>query len=220
MDDTIAQRVADILLSIKGVSFRFDPPFTFTSGIKSPIYLDNRLIMSYPDEREEVIGYYIDVIKNKIGNDTVDAISATATAAIPQGAWISEKLKLPMVYCRSSKKEHGKENQIEGVVTKGQHVVIIEDHISTAGSSVENALAVRALGGIVEYVITTSTYETAKSKETFEKNQLTLLYLTIGKTIVKRALDTGVITPIQEQAVQDWFADPVGWGDRFLSKQN
>lgn len=138
-------RVAQILIDTHAVSFRFNPPFTYTSGLKSPIYLDNRVIMSYPDKRKKIIDYYVDLIREHVAE--VDYISATATAAIPQGAWIAERLNLPMVYCRSSKKGHGKENQIEGYLKKGSRVVIIEDHISTAGSSVENAEAIRALGG-------------------------------------------------------------------------
>lgn len=204
--------IADILISVKVVSFRFDPPFTFTSGIKSPIYLDNRVIMSYPKEREIIVDKYIEVLKDKIGLQNIDYISATATAAIPQGAWIAQKLGIPMVFCRSAKKGHGKENQIEGYLKKGSKVVIIEDHISTAGSAIVNASAIRELGGMVSYVVATTTYETKKSSEELEKAKLTLFSLTTGKHIVDRALAQKIVTPKQKKLIDEWFADPPGWG--------
>ena len=160
MKQNIAREVAQILLKIGAVTFRFDPPYTYTSGIKSPIYLDNRIIISHPNERKKIIDLYVQLIKNNIGLENVDYVSATATAAIPQGAWIADRLGIPMVYCRSDKKGHGKENQIEGSLRKNSNVVIVEDHISTAGSSIGNADAVRKLGGRVSHVVASTTYET------------------------------------------------------------
>lgn len=214
MEQSISQDIADILLKINAVSFRFDPPFTYTSGMKSPIYLDNRIIMSYPEERHTIIDLYIQKITEEIGTGAIDYISATATAAIPQGAWIAERLKLPMVYCRSGKKGHGKENQIEGNFTKGARTLIVEDHISTGGSSVGNAEAIRALGGIVTHCIATSTYETTKSIEVFKSAQITLLTLVTGKEIAKRANETGIMSDEQYAIVIDWFTDPTGWATK------
>lgn len=212
MNNKISSKTSQILLDVNAVTFRFDPPFTYTSGMKSPIYLDNRVIMSYPKERDEIVSYYVQVIKEKIGIENIDYISATATAAIPQGAWIARELNLPMVFCRSTKKGHGKENQIEGFFKKGSRAVIVEDHISTAGSSIVNATAIRELGGEVNYVIATTTYETQKSKEELEKAGLTLFTLTTGKNIVDQALDEKVLSLDQKQMVDEWFANPAGWG--------
>jgi orotate phosphoribosyltransferase len=210
----VSKDVADILIGVKVVSFRFDPPFTFTSGIKSPIYLDNRVIMSYPKEREMIVDKYIAILKGKIGLENIDYISATATAAIPQGAWIAQKLGLPMVFCRSAKKGHGKENQIEGYLKKSSRVVIIEDHISTAGSAIVNATAIRALSGMVSYVVATTTYETKKSFEELAKAKLTLFTLTTGKHIIDRALSQKIVTIKQKKMIDEWFVDPAGWGEK------
>src|ERR1700733_4398749 len=94
------KKIAKLLLSIGAMTFRFDPPYVYTTGLKSPVYLDNRLVMSYPKVRKQIIDAYINVIKEKVGLENIDCISATATAAIPQGAWVAERLKLPMVYVR------------------------------------------------------------------------------------------------------------------------
>lgn len=214
MQDKIASKTAQILLNIGAVTFRFDPPYTYTSGMKSPIYLDNRVVMSYPKEREEIVSYYIEALKKNIGLDNFDYVSATATAAIPQGAWIAQKLAVPMVFCRAAKKGHGKENQIEGHLKKGARVVIIEDHISTAGSAITNAAAIRGLGGRVEYVAATTTYETKKSMEELQNARLTLLTLTTGKQIVEEALKQKIVTKDKKKLVDEWFADPLGWGKK------
>src|SRR5260221_9842376 len=103
-----SQKVANLLLSINAVTFRFDPPYTYTTGLKSPVYLDNRLVMSYPKVRQEIIACYLQVVKDTIGLKNTHVISATATAAIPQGAWIAHMLELPMVFVRPTTKMHGK----------------------------------------------------------------------------------------------------------------
>ncbi|MCR4264233.1 MAG: orotate phosphoribosyltransferase [Candidatus Roizmanbacteria bacterium] len=214
MKQNIAIEVADILLKIGAVTFRFDPPYTYTSGIKSPIYLDNRIIISHPDERKKIIDLYIELIKNNIGLENIDYVSATATAAIPQGAWIADRLSIPMVYCRSDKKGHGKENQIEGSLKTNSNVVIVEDHISTAGSSIGNAEAVRKLGGKVFYIVASTTYETKKSSDQLKDAKLKLFTLTNGKIIVEQAVKKGLLNKKQKELVDDWFADPVGWAKK------
>ena len=214
MKQNIAREVAQILLKIGAVTFRFDPPYTYTSGIKSPIYLDNRIIISHPNERKKIIDLYVQLIKNNIGLENVDYVSATATAAIPQGAWIADRLGIPMVYCRSDKKGHGKENQIEGSLRKNSNVVIVEDHISTAGSSIGNADAVRKLGGRVSHVVASTTYETKKSLEQLKHAKLKLFTLTTGKVIIEQAVKKEMLNKKQKELVDDWFADLVGWSKK------
>ena len=217
MEQQIRERVASLLLKIGAVTFRFDPPYTYTSGIKSPIYLDNRLVMSYPEVRSEIIELYAQMIKEKIGMENVEWISATATAAIPQGALVADRLKIPMVFVRPSSKGHGKQAKMEGYMEKGKKVVIIEDHISTAGSVLNNAETIRELGGIVDYCVSTSTYETQASIDTLAANKITLIAMTTGKTILKMAEEEKYLTPEQKQDVEAWFADPQHWGDKFNS---
>ncbi|OGK14964.1 orotate phosphoribosyltransferase [Candidatus Roizmanbacteria bacterium RIFCSPLOWO2_02_FULL_37_19] len=205
------KEVADLLLSIGAVTFRFDPPYTFTSGLKSPIYLDNRMIMSYPEVREKIVAAYIQILLTHIRVENVNVLSGTATAAIPQTAWIAEKLNLPMVYVRPKTKEHGKEKQIEGTFPKGSKVVIIEDHISTGASSITNARVIRSEGGKAEYCIATTTYETKASIKNFRKGKIKLIALTTGKHIVNEAEKRKMLTTKEAKLVHDWLKDPVSW---------
>lgn len=214
MDKTISEKVAKLLLSIDAMTFRFDPPFTYTSGLKSPIYLDNRLVMSYPLVRKEIINYYIQTINEKIRPENVDYISATATAAIPNGAFVSWELDLPMVFVRPTTKTYGKGNKVEGYLKKGSNVLIVEDHISTAESSVGNAQSIRELGGIVDYVIATTTFGTKKSEEILKANNLKLLSLTTGKIIVETAYKIGKIKIKEKEKIDLWFTDPPGWAKK------
>ena len=150
-------RVSEILLNLNAVILRTKPPFRWASGILSPIYTDNRLLMSYPREREFIVNSFIKLIKkNKI---TVDGFAGTATAGIPWAAWIAQKMKKPMIFVRSESKDHGKENKTEGVIEQGKNYVAIEDLISTGGSSLNTINAVREKGGIVENCIAIFTYE-------------------------------------------------------------
>lgn len=207
----IAQDTATILLKIGAVSFRFDPPFTFTSGLKSPIYLDNRIIMSYPVERRAIVGLYVEMIKEQVGLEKIDCISATATAAIPQGAWIAGELDLPMVFVRPTTKSYGKENKLEGYLKKGSKVLIVEDHISTAVSIVGNAETIREQGGVVVACVAATTYETSLSIQNLEKHMIPAYSLTTGRVIVAEACAKNIITESQKNQIDAWFLDPAKW---------
>jgi len=211
MDNKISEKVAKLLLKIGAVTFRFDPPYTYTSGLKSPVYLDNRLVMSYPKVRKQIINFYADVIKNEIGLSNVDWISATATAAIAQGAWVADKLDLPMIYVRPTTKSYGKGGKIEGYLKKGSNVLIIEDHISTAESVAGNAQAIRELGGKIQYCVATTTYETQKSKDNLKANKVKLVSLTTGKIIIETAYRSKYLTSNEKKKVDLWFTDPPSW---------
>ncbi len=211
---SLAHQVAKLLLEIKAVTFRFNPPYTFTSGLKSPIYLDNRLVMSYPAVRQKIINYYLLVIKEKIGLDSFNWISATASAAIPQASLVAAYLKLPMVYVRPTTKQYGKGNQIEGYLPKGSRVLIIEDHISTGSSVVENARAIRQAGGKVRFCVASTTYETAVSQKNLKQNKIKLFSLTTGKVIVETALTNGYLTKKEKELVDLWFDNPAGWSSK------
>lgn len=207
-------KIAKLLLSIGAMTFRFDPPYTYTTGLKSPIYLDNRLIMSYPKVRKQVVDAYVQTIKENVGLENIDCISATATAAIPQGAWVAEKLKLPMVYVRPKTKSYGKGGKVEGVLKKGAKVLIIEDHITTGQSVAGNAQAIRELGGVVKYVVATTTYETKNSQELLKENRVKLITLTTGKIIIETALKEKLITNKQKESIDVWFQDPPSWAKK------
>lgn len=210
----IEEEVAKLLLKIGAVTFRFDPPYTYTSGLKSPVYLDNRLVMSYPSVRKQIINFYGEVIKKQIGLRNVEWISATATAAIPHGAWVADKLNMPMVYVRPTTKSYGKGGKVEGYLKKGSKVLIIEDHISTAESVAGNAQAIRDLGGKIEYCVATTTYETQKSKDNLNANKVKLITLTTGKIIVETAYENKYLTNDEKKKVDLWFADPPNWAKK------
>lgn len=214
VDMVVAKDVAILFLKIDAVTFRFDPPYTFTSGLKSPVYLDNRIVFSYPKIREKITEYYIDIIKKYIGINNVEWISATATAAIPQGAWIAQKLHLPMVYVRPTTKSYGKGNKIEGYVKKGSKVLIIEDHISSAASVTGNAESIRETGGIVTHCITTTTYESQESTSQLKEHNLNLFALTSGRIIIETAFKQTILSRKEKEIVDLWFQDPLGWAKK------
>src|SRR5262245_52524696 len=119
------KKIAQLLLEIKAVALNVKQPFRFASGILSPIYCDNRLIISYPEKRKIIIDAFLQIIKEK--NLNYDVVAGTATAGIPHAAWIAERLNKPMIYVRSKAKEHGKKNLVEGLLQKGQKVLVVED---------------------------------------------------------------------------------------------
>jgi len=211
----IKQETADILLKINAITIRPRKPFKYNSGILSPIYIDNRLIISCPEVRKKIINFYIKVIQKKIGLDKIDLLSGTSTAAIPHAAFLAQKLDLPMVYVRGSKKEHGKENQIEGKLKKGQRVLVIEDHISTGGSLIENAEAIKKAGGKVENAVAITTYLMKTAKQKFKKCKIEVDTLTDFKIIVERAIINGYIKEEDKKSVLDWAQDPKNWGRKF-----
>ncbi|MCX7568382.1 orotate phosphoribosyltransferase [Tumebacillus sp. DT12] len=165
MTTELSARIAKSLLEIQAVALRPHEPFTWSSGIRSPIYCDNRLTMGYPEIREMIADGFAELIKEKYGD--VDVIAGTATAGIPHAAWVAHKLGKPMIYVRSSAKKHGKGNLIEGVLRDGQKVVVIEDLISTGGSSIQAVQGVREAGGEVIGVAAIFTYEFPKASAAF-----------------------------------------------------
>jgi len=202
-------KVSEILLNLNAVILRTKPPFRWASGILSPIYTDNRLLMSYPKEREFIVNSFIKLIKaNKI---KVDGFAGTATAGIPWAAWIAQKMKKPMIFVRSESKDHGKENKTEGVIESGKTYVVVEDLISTGGSSLNTINAVREKGGIVEHCIAIFTYELEKSKINFDSVNVKLNTLTNFTNLIKTAVQKKFIGRDQLTHIMDWKKNPEGW---------
>lgn len=206
------KQIAKILLDIKAVSLNPQKPFRYTSGILSPVYTDCRLLISYPAQRKEVIQMYVSAIEKQ--NINVDIVAGTATAGIAHAAWIADVMNLPMVYVRGSAKSHGKGNQIEGLVAKGQHAIVIEDLISTGGSSVESAKALRNAKAQVSHIFSIITYGMQKAEETFAHNALILISLTNFETVVQVAVDNGYIKENDKEVILGWIQDPAGWGKK------
>ncbi|WP_096435473.1 orotate phosphoribosyltransferase [Alteribacter populi] len=206
------KQIANHLLSIEAVSLKPEAPFTWSSGLKAPIYCDNRVTMSYPDVRRDLILGFVKLINTHYPE--VTAIAGTATAGIPHAAWVAEELGLPMVYVRSKPKEHGKKSLIEGRLKKGDRVVVIEDLISTGGSSIHAAKAVKEAGAHVLGVAAIFTYGLAKGKEAFDACELDYQTITDFKALVTEAVNRGEITANEQNLLLSWQQDPIGWSQQ------
>ena len=160
------REIAKILLKLKAVTLSPEDPYTWASGIKSPIYCDNRLTLSYPEDRSIVEKGLVDLIKDQYPE--VQYIMGTATAGIPHAAIIADKMGLPMGFVRSSNKDHGKQNKIEGARIEGAKVVVIEDLFSTGGSSIEAAKALEEVGYEVLGIVSIFTYNMKNAEENFK----------------------------------------------------
>lgn len=199
---TLERKLAKELLAIQAVALRPNDYFTWTSGIKSPIYCDNRITMSYPSIRREIAAGMVEVIKEKY--PAVGVIAGTATAGIPHAAWVSELLDLPMIYVRDSAKKHGKTNQIEGRVLEGQKVVIIEDLISTGLSSLKVAKALREAGAEVLSVVAIFSYELKKAQDAFEEAGVEYITLTNYPVLVEEAVAIDYIHQDDVEKLLEW----------------
>ena len=202
-------RIAKILLDLDAVALRLDPPFTWASGRLSPIYCDNRLIMSGPTERREVAQAFVSMIG--LNGWEPDVIAGTATAGIPHAAWVADLMGLPMIYIRSSAKAHGKGNQIEGRLGQGQKVVLIEDLISTGGSSLQAANGVVEAGGNLLGVAAIFTYGLPVAAKRFEEAQVPFCTLTSFPVLMDVAKGQGSLDEAQKETISKWQKDPAAW---------
>ncbi|MBY0087358.1 orotate phosphoribosyltransferase [Brevibacillus brevis] len=203
---TTAKQIAANLLEIGAVHLRPEQPFTWTSGIKSPIYCDNRITMSYPHVRRAVARAFADLIKEQYPDAQV--VAGTATAGIPHAAWVAELLDLPMIYVRDKAKGHGRQNQIEGALAAGQKVVVIEDLISTGGSSLKAAQAVQAEGGEVLGVVAIFSYQFLDAQALFEEAGIPCSTISNYTALLEVASEQGVITSEQEKVLGEWRKSP------------
>lgn len=203
---TTAKHIAANLLEIGAVHLRPEQPFTWTSGIKSPIYCDNRITMSYPDVRRAIARAFADLIKEQYPDAQV--VAGTATAGIPHAAWVAGLLDLPMIYVRDKAKGHGRQNQIEGALAAGQKVVVIEDLISTGGSSLKAAQAVQAEGGEVLGVVAIFSYQFPDAQALFEDAGIPCSTISNYTALLEVASEQGVITSEQEKVLGEWRKSP------------
>ncbi|MFV0381749.1 MAG: orotate phosphoribosyltransferase [Breznakia sp.] len=199
-------QIAKNLLEVEAVFLRPNAPFTWASGIKSPIYCDNRLLLSFPEKRKMVVSGFVSMIQQHYPD--VDMIMGTATAGIPWAAMVGEQMELPMGYVRSSNKAHGKENKIEGRVMRGMKVVVIEDLISTGGSVKDVIAALRSAGCEVLSVVAIFTYLLPKAKCTFEDMQVELKTLSNYDYLLTAALQLDYIKEADLQKLQAFKKDP------------
>ncbi len=206
----IAQKIASELLRIGAIKIQPQKPFTWASGWKSPIYCDNRLSLSFPEVRTTIKNYLKEVILNEFPK--VEAIAGVATAGIPQGALLADLLDLPFLYVRSKAKGHGMENMIEGKLEKGQQVVLVEDLVSTGGSSIKAANDIRESGGVVMGMLAIFTYGFDAAVQNFEKADIPLICLSNYHYLLDEALKESYIEEKQQATLKDWRDNPAAWG--------
>lgn len=207
----VEDKVAKILLDINAVCLSPQEPFTWASGMKSPIYTDNRLIMSYPQERQEIESLLAQKIMETYPE--VEIIAGTATAGIPHAAFVAAELKLPMIYVRSSAKDHGKGRAIEGLLQAGDKVVLIEDLVSTGRSVLNAAKQIQAEGAQVMGVISIFNYQLGAGQAAFEAAEIPLHSLTNYTSLLHFATQDGDLQQYRE-SMADWYQDPQAWSDR------
>ncbi len=197
------REIAKALLDVKAISLSPKKPFTWSSGTESPIYCDNRLTLSYPDVRKAIAKAFSEIIKKQFPN--VEVIAGTATSGIPHAAWLADELQLPMVYVRSKAKKHGRENQIEGRLHKGQEVVLIEDLISTGASALRAANALKDAGVEVVAVLAIFTYGFHESKRSFREAQIFLETLTDYHELIQVAEMYDLINKSDIEDLEAWY---------------
>ena len=202
---SLQNEIAHAMLKVGAVELNPTDLFTWASGIKSPIYCDTRLTISDPVIRKQLANGLAQNIKEFFPETEV--IAGTATAGIPHAAWVSDILELPMVYVRSKAKEHGRGNQIEGKYTAGQKVVVVEDIVSTGGSSITAVEALRAAGCEVVGVVCVYTYNLPKAEQAFDAVGVKYVSLTNFDYLVEAANESGAISQDQIPFLKEWHAD-------------
>ncbi|MCB0823126.1 MAG: orotate phosphoribosyltransferase [Bacteroidales bacterium] len=202
--------ISEYLLQIKAIKLNVSEPFTWASGLKSPIYCDNRKTLSFPKIRTFIRQQFVEVINEEFGS--VDLIAGVATGAIAHGVLVAQELGLPFVYVRSSEKKHGLENQIEGYFESGQSVVVIEDLVSTGKSSLNAVNALRAAGCDVKGMLAIFSYSLQTAIKNFEKEKCPLFTLSNYDELLKQAIESNYISENDLKSLILWRKDPEKWG--------
>lgn len=206
----IETRIAEALLEIGAITLSPKEPFTWTSGMKSPIYCDNRITISYPEVRRLIASAFAELISEKFPD--AELIAGTSTGGIAHAAWVADLMDLPMVYVRGKAKGHGKQNLVEGLLKRDQKTVVIEDLISTGGSVLQAAEAVEAEGGKVEGIAAIFTYELEAGLENFKKHGFPLICLSNYTTLIQCAAASQKIDEQELSLLQKWKEDPYSYG--------
>ena len=205
-----ATNIARRLLETDAVRLSPSDPFTWASGLRSPIYCDNRVLLSFPEIRTEVIDGFVDLSKEF---EDVAGIAGVATAGIPHGALLADRLGLPFIYIRSKAKEHGRQNQIEGRIEPSNRYLVVEDLISTGGSSLKAIDALKEAGGQVAGAIAIFTYAFPAAARAFEQAEVPLKTLSDYPTLLTQAVATNAITEEQAATLSSWREDPRAWSE-------
>jgi len=208
---TLASQVASKLLKIQAIKLQPKNPFTWASGIKSPIYCDNRILLSYPEIRN--------FVKDGLSSKTFafgefDIIAGVATAGIPHGTLLADAKNKPFIYVRSKAKAHGRQNLIEGELKEGQKVLVVEDLISTGKSSMAAIEAIEKAGGQVIGLLAIFTYGFQKAKDLFTEKRIPVDTLTNYRNLLQEAEETNYITADEKMLLENWNNNPVKWAEQ------
>jgi orotate phosphoribosyltransferase len=208
--ENVQIEVTKKLLEINTIKIQPTNPFTWASGWKSPIYCDNRKILSYPETRTYIRDRFVDIIREKYPE--AEVIAGVATGAIAIGALVADVLGLPFIYIRSKPKDHGLENLIEGDLNPNQKVVVVEDLVSTGISSLHAAEAVNNYGAVVIGMVAIFTYNFKHAIDNFKKANIELTALSRYQILIDTAVEIGEITSDQVETLMKWREDPSNWG--------
>ncbi|MBN2697528.1 MAG: orotate phosphoribosyltransferase [Bacteroidales bacterium] len=210
--------IAKLLLQSKAIKLEPANPFKWASGWLSPIYCDNRITLSFPDIRTRIRDLFVEIVRTEF--PSAGLVAGVATGAIAQGVLVADQLNLPFVYVRSDPKDHGRRNQIEGMIGEARDVIIIEDLVSTGGSSLKAAAALHEAGCNVLGMVAVFTYGFAIAEENFRKAGVKLVTLSNYHELLKTATETGYITGEEVQMLSEWRRDPGNWGHQQSHKKD
>lgn len=208
----VSKKIAQIYVDLDIARFNFTHPFTFSTGLKSPIFVDNRLLLSYPQERSWVIEEMVKLIKREIPLENIDYISSSLSFAAPFGVLISNALNLPLILVRDKKTSFGRFTKIEGNLPYGKRVLIVEDIISTGVGPIDNCETVRKAGGRAQYCIAILDYKIDIVKKSMRNEGLKTFSLVDGNSIVNEAKRKNIITEQEKHEVNEWLKAPFKWG--------
>ncbi|MCU0360522.1 MAG: orotate phosphoribosyltransferase [Bacteroidia bacterium] len=212
--DDPAHKIAEFLLQIKAVKLEPEHPFTWASGLKSPIYCDNRKTLSYPKIRTYIRQQFVESIQEHYGKP--DVIAGVATGGIALGALVAQEMGLPFVYVRSEAKKHGLTNMIEGELESRQSVVVIEDLVSTGGSSLKAVAALREAGCVVKGMVAIFTYEFEEAEANFKKAKCELRTLSNYSNLIETAVEKEYIAKKDVESLKQWKLNPQGWAQSLV----
>lgn len=209
---TVSEKLAEAALEIGAIQLNTDDPFTWASGYRMPVYNDNRLLLGNADHRLLIAQGFKDLLEEM--RITADVVAGTATAGIPPATTLADLMKVPLIYARPAPKEHGMQNQIEGVLNKGQNVILIEDLVSTGASALNAVESIRSAGGIVQHCFCIFTYGFQEAEEKFARADCQLHALLSFENLIELGAKTGALTESQTTLLRPWFKAPFGWGER------
>lgn len=209
---TSSDKLAEIALQIGAIQFNTDNPFTWASGYRMPVYNDNRLLLGNASHRLAIAQGFQSLIEDK--KIEADVVAGTATAGIPPATTLADLMQAPLIYVRSAPKKHGRQNQIEGVLKKGQNIIVIEDLVSTGGSALNAIETIRLAGGKIRHCFCIFTYGFQKARDQFEKSDCQLHALLTVEQLIQFGKNTGALTESQTALLHSWLQDPFKWGEQ------